>query len=109
MTTSLEQKIAINLFNEYHNSIGILMSTRTLKRRDRHATERHLVENIVAFGVMCIEVGKTLELDELKAYLDKRNKDRLNELAEPAQDAIQGAQDERGIERYAESIKHLTS
>lgn len=91
---SLEKKIAINLFNGYHNRIGALVGQRPRGSQ---------VENIIAYGVMCLEIGKSMELDELKHYLEQRDHDRLAELAEPAKDAKQSAEDEHGVEKVLSS------
>jgi len=95
---SLEKKIATNLFTEYHNRIGHLTSYM-----NRTKSSRALTENIIAYGVMCLEIGKNMELDELKHYLEQRDHDRLAELAEAAKDAKQSAEDEHGVEKVLSS------
>lgn len=89
---SLEQKIAIRMFNEYHNRIGILVGQRPRKG---------MVNNIIAFGVMCIEIGKSLEQDALNEYLIGR--DHKSDCNEQVRDALQSAEDEHGIEQHLAS------
>jgi hypothetical protein len=96
MSTDLEKKIAIRLFNEYHNRIGSLVSRRAHSRR-------HHTENIIAYGLMCIEVGRSLEHDELRNCLKGFLEDRDQQLTPEASEAKQSAEDEHGIEQYLTS------
>jgi hypothetical protein len=97
---SLEKKIASNLFWEFQNRVGSMVGMRV---RHRYG----IIDNIIAFGVACIEAGRTLEHDELKAFVDKR--DTVWSVGQLVQDARQAAEDELGVQEYRKSIEHLTS
>jgi|SoimicmetaTmtLPB_FD_contig_101_175059_length_3269_multi_4_in_0_out_0_3 hypothetical protein len=96
MSSDLEKKIAAHLFAEFNHRRGRLVPVQGQSRR-------HYAENIIAFGLMCIEIGRSLEHDELRDCLKGFLEDRDQQLTTEASDAKQSAEDEHGIEQHLSS------
>lgn len=93
---TLDDKIATNLFYEYGNRIGALTGYRNSTK-----TSRALSRNIIAYGLMCIEIGRSLEQDALNEYLIRR--DHKSEQSELTRCVLQASEDEHGIEQHLAS------